>query len=117
MKKLKSFSVVIVLAFGIRTVRADDSADIKKYLAFLDKIVDTVVADQDNCPKMGTDLNALIDANKDILDTAHKARAAGKKLPPDDMKHVQENMRKIGPGMQKCHTDKGVSGALARLKG
>jgi hypothetical protein len=24
---------------------------------------------------MGTDLNALIDANKDILETAHKARA------------------------------------------
>ena|SRR5438874_5252640 len=115
MKLFKSFSVVIVLAFGIRTARADDSADIKRYLAFLDKIVDTVVADQDNCTKMGTDLSALIDANKDILEIAHKARAAGKTLPPDAMKHVQDNMKKMGPGMQKCHADKTVSAALAKL--
>lgn len=116
MKLFKTFSIVIVLAFGARIARADDSADIKRYLAFLDKIVDTVVADQDNCPKMGTDLNALVDANKDIIEIAHKARAAGKTLPPADMKHLQDNMKKMGPGMQKCHADKGVSGALAKLR-
>lgn len=116
MKKLQSFSIVIVLALVARVAHADD-VDVKKYVAFLDKLAETVAADQDNCPKMGTDLNALIDANKDVLEAAHKARAEHKTLPADAQKHLQETMRKIGPGMQKCHTDKSVSAALARLKG
>ncbi|HUJ60823.1 MAG TPA: hypothetical protein VLX92_20110 [Kofleriaceae bacterium] len=90
-------------------------ADAKKFLVFWDKLVDLIIADKDSCPKMANDINALIDANKDLMDLAKKAAAAGKKLPPDAEKHIQDTVGKLVPAMQKCQADKGVQAAFGRL--
>ena len=118
MKILYTVSLALVLAFGAfgaRTARADETSDMKKFLAFFDKIVDTVVADQDKCPKMATDINALIDANQDVLAIAKKYANSKKKMPAEMQKHMQEQMQRMMPGLQKCGTDKSVQAAFTRL--
>jgi hypothetical protein len=92
-----------------------NKADVDKFLAFFDKIVDAVVADKDNCPKMATDINALIDANQDLLAMANKAQAEGKKLPKDAEQHMMQSAQKMGPAMQKCQSDKAVQSAFMRM--
>ena len=92
-----------------------DKADVQKWLAFFDKIVDAVVADKDDCTKMAKDVNALVDANKELLDKAKAAVAAGKQLPDDAKKHMMQSAQKLGPAMQKCMNDKGVQAAFMRL--
>lgn len=118
MKILYTVSLALVLgfgAFGARTARADETSDMKKFMAFFDKIVDTVVADQDNCPKMGADVNTLIDKNQDVLEMAKKYAKSNKKMPPEMQKHMQEQVGRMMPGIQKCGQDKSVQAAFARL--
>jgi hypothetical protein len=64
---------------------------------------------------MAKDVNALIDANKAILDMAAKAKADGKKLPDDAQKHMMDGAQKMMPAMQKCQADKDVQAAFERL--
>jgi hypothetical protein len=92
-----------------------DKADIQKWLAFFDKLVDIVVADKDDCAKMAGDLNKLIDANKDLIQKASDAVSAGKKLPEDAQKHMMASAQKMGPAMQKCGNDKAVQAAFMRM--
>jgi hypothetical protein len=94
---------------------AANSADVKRFLAFFDKLVDIVVADKDSCPKMAKDVNALIDSNKELLEMARKASEDGKKLPDDAQKHMSESAKKMMPAMQKCGNDKDVQAAFGRL--
>jgi hypothetical protein len=132
MKILRIVSVVLAMASGVSfadTPKGSDSggsvgsgsggtvsdADAKRWLAFWDKLVDTVIADKDNCPKMGTDLNALIDANKDLVATAQKAQAGGKQLPPDALQHMKDAAPKMATAAMNCAKDPNVKGALQRL--
>jgi hypothetical protein len=92
-----------------------DKADIAKWLAFFDSIVDTVVKDKDNCTSMATDINALIDKNQDLIKKASDAVAAGKKLDEASQKHMMDSVKKMGPAMQKCGSDKNVQAALMRM--
>ena len=115
------YLLALVLALSTTTTiaRADDSAssdDVKKWLAFIDKLADTAVADKDDCAKMGTDLNALIDKNADVLAIAQKAKDAGKKLSADDQKHVQDTMKRMVGAIVNCKDDAGVKKAMDRLK-
>jgi len=115
MKNLAVHAMVLGLALGAHVAHADDTTDIKKFIDFFDKAADVAVKDQDACPKMGSDLSALIDANKDVIDTAKKAVAAGKKLPPDAMKHVQDTAQRMAPAIGKCHDNKDVQTAIVRM--
>jgi len=115
MKYLLALSLVL----SVRIARADDGpsdADIKKWLAFIDKLADTAVADKDNCPKMGTDLNDLIDKNADVLEAGKKARAAGKKLPADTQQRVMDAFKRAAGAMAGCKDDAGVKKAFGRLQ-
>jgi hypothetical protein len=95
---------------------ADTSAgDIQKFREFWDKLVDIAVATQDNCDKMGTDLTAHLDANKDILDKARAAAQSGKPMPKDLQDHMQETRKKVMPAFQKCGKNDKVQAVLKRL--
>jgi hypothetical protein len=125
MKLLHIVPVVLGLAAGVAFADGSGSAapsggavsdaDVKRFLAFWDKLVDVAVADKDNCPKMGTDLNALIDANKDVIAAADKARAAGKQLPADAAQHVKDGATKFAQNVMGCAKDATVKGAMQRL--
>lgn len=145
MKLVRNLSIALTLVFSASGAFADDKkpapakpaptapakdkaapapsgaevnqADVDKFLAFFDKIVDAVVADKDNCPKMATDINGLIDANKDLLAMANEAQKSGKKLPKSAEQHMMASAQKMGPAMQKCQSDKAVQAAFMRMAG
>ncbi|HEY1556612.1 MAG TPA: hypothetical protein VGF94_17375 [Kofleriaceae bacterium] len=115
MTKLSILTFILATALGARVSRADDNADLKKFLAFMDKITDAVVADKDTCPKMATDINSLIDANNEVIEIGKKAAAAGKQMPADAQKHVQDDVKRMMPGLQNCGQNKDVQAAFGRL--
>lgn len=93
---------------------ADDH--VTKFLAFFDKLADTVVADKADCAKMATDVNKQIDDNKAILEDAKAAQASGKQLPPEAREHMMATARRMGDAMmEKCQSDKAVQAAFGRL--
>ncbi len=122
MKLFRTVFIALALTAGIAAADAPkkdaptaSSEDVKKFLAFFDKLVDTVVADKDNCPKMAKDVNSLIDANKAVLEMAKKAKAEGKQLPDDAKQHMMDSAKRMMPAMQKCGNDKDVQAAFERM--
>ncbi len=116
---MKFFALVFtVLASITPKAFADDPApaDVKEALAFFDKLADTVVADKGTCPKMGTDMNSLIDANADVLKKRDEARAKGQKLPKDAEQHMKDTARRMMPAIMPCTKDASVKSAMDRLK-
>jgi len=126
MKLLCTIVLALALPFGV--VRADtpkkeappadapSKADVDKFLAFFDKLVDTIV-DKADCPKMATDITKLVDANQDLLKKAADAKAKGQKLPDDAKAHIDESSKKmISAIMEKCSQDKGVQAAIQKMQ-
>ena len=69
--KLALAFAALCLSAGV--ARADAAADIDKFNKWFDGFADLAVADQNNCPKMGKDLNKSLDDNKAIVDAATRA--------------------------------------------
>jgi hypothetical protein len=92
------------------------AADAEKFLGFFNKFVDAVVASKDNCPKMATSLNAVVDANLDTVKRANDAKAANQKLPKAIEEKMMARVKEMMPAMQKCGSDKEVQKAIARLE-
>ena len=90
-------------------------ADVQKFLTFFDKLVTTVVNTQATCDKMATDVNAVMDSNKDAIALAKKAKAQGKKMPADAKAKMLEGVKKMMPGMQNCGSNDKVRAAFAKL--
>jgi len=90
-------------------------ADVQKWLTFFDKLVNTVVNTQSTCDKMATDVNAVMDTNKDAITLAKKAKAQGKKLPADAKAKMLDGVKKMMPGMQNCGSNDKVRAAFAKL--
>src|SRR5438105_906007 len=112
---MKQLFIVLLLtarAFAGDAPKEVSAPDAARFLAFFDKIVDTAIADKDNCDKMATDLNAIIDANKDVIAMANKAKADGKTLPADAKKHIGEGVNKMLPAIQGCQSNDKVKAAF-----
>ena len=92
-------------------------ADAKQWLGFFDKLVDTVVAAHGDCDKMAKDLDALNDANKDLLAKAQKASAEGKKLPKSAEEHMGASVQKMLPALGKCGQNPKVQAAMQKTGG
>lgn len=93
------------------------AAEAERFLGFFNKFVDTVVATKDDCPKMATAMNKLIDKNQPIIRMATRAKAAGKDLPAATKeKMMGRAMKELVPAMQKCGADPKVQAALKRIE-
>ena len=113
MKSFMRACCAVVLA-GSVAYAADDN--VSKFLAFFDKVADAAVADKSDCSKMATDINKLIDDNKDVIDAAKQAQASGKMLPTDARNHMMATGKRMAAAVaEKCKDDKGVTAAMARL--
>jgi hypothetical protein len=92
-------------------------ADAKQWLTFFDKLVDTVVAAHGDCDKMAKDLEALDDANKEVLAKAQKASAESKQLPKSAEEHMGKSVEKMLPALGKCGQNPKVQAAMRRTGG
>ncbi|MCX5740937.1 MAG: hypothetical protein NT062_00395 [Proteobacteria bacterium] len=133
MKLFRSFAVVAALGSSVLAVPAwadqpketkkepekkeVDAANVTKWLAFFDQVVDVVVANKDTCDKMATDLDGLFTRNVDLIKIANEAKAKGMKLPKDAQDHMMTGIKKMGPAMQACMKNEKVKAAFARFDG
>jgi hypothetical protein len=114
---MKLVSALLLTAALAAPARAD-AVDFDKFLAWFDGLANTVVADQNDCTKLATDVNKSIDDNKATVDAAQKAHEQGKQLNPDQRNRLMAVGKKIGQAVAvKCAQDKGVQAAIERLPG
>lgn len=87
----------------------------QSWIALFDTVVDTVVTHRDECTKMSSALNAVVDANQQTIAMARDAKAKGKRLPPSAQQQMLDGMRKMVAALDKCGRDEQVSQAFKRL--
>jgi hypothetical protein len=109
--RMKKLIVSILLVCAASVGYAEDKKpaagafDPEKFVVFLEKIMDTIATNKDDCTKMSTSLGKVIDDNKELLDQvrAHKPTDEQKK----EMKakyegRVKSAVDKAKDGMMKC---------------
>ena len=124
------FLVVVLLLFAAAPAFADSKdskdskkpkaeeisqADADKYLAFFTKLTDAIVQNKDNCGRMASQMNTVIDANQDIIKHVAEEQSAGKKLPKKLEEKMAARTREMIPAMNKCGADTEVRAALKRI--
>jgi len=90
-------------------------AEVQQYLAFFDKFVAYIDADQNDCDKMAKDLSAHLDASHALLMKAKSAHDAGRTLPESARQHIMSTAPKMAPGVQKCNSNEKVMAALQKI--
>jgi hypothetical protein len=78
-------------------------------------VVGLVVANREDCVKMSSGLNAVIDRNQPTIEMARDARAKGKRLPPAVQQEMMQGMRKMVDALAKCGRDEKVAAAFRRI--
>jgi hypothetical protein len=114
--------MMLVLAFTASVAYAQPpkpeevaAADVTRWLAFFDKLVEAVASNAQACDKMATDVSTVIDSNQANIAVARDARAKGKKLPVSAQQHMLDGVRKMGPGIEACADNARVKAAFAKL--
>lgn len=87
----------------------------RNWIMLFDKVVDTVVVNREDCAKMASGINVVVDANKDTIAMAKDAKAKGKKLPQSAQQHMLDGARKLMGALDKCGRDEKVGAAFARI--
>jgi len=92
-------------------------AETEKVIAFFNKFIDIIVANQDDCPKMASAISALADANKQLIADGKKAKAAGLQLPPEYKARMEARVKNdMLPALKKkCGNDKAVGEAIGKM--
>lgn len=91
-------------------------ADAQRYLAFFEKLVAIVVANQSDCAKMAAAIDAHVEANDALVKEVAVARERNKQLPPAVRAKIEKKIKdELQPALQKCVQDKAVKAALERL--
>jgi hypothetical protein len=94
-------------------------AEAQKFLAFFEKLVSVVVANQDDCAKMATGINGHLDANQAMIQEMNEAKNKNKDLPPAIKEKLEKKVKdEFIPALtKKCGNDKTVQAALERMGG
>jgi hypothetical protein len=90
-------------------------SEARNWINLFDKVVDTVVVNREDCGKMATGLNAVVDAHKATIAMARDAKAKGKKLPQSAQQHMMDGARRMMGALDKCGRDEKVGAAFARI--
>lgn len=92
-------------------------ADAQRYLAFFEKLVAVVVANQNDCAKMAAAIDAHVEANQALVKEVALAKQRNKQMPPAVKAKIQQKVKdELQPALQKCVQDKAVKAALERLE-
>jgi ABC-type sugar transport system ATPase subunit len=118
MKVFSSLLLTVALTVGLATPARADAADAEKFVSWIEKLADTVTADQNDCPKMAADINKSVDDNKAMLDAAALAHKNGQQLSGDQAKRMAAAGQKLAQAVvAKCAQDAGVKASIGRLPG
>lgn len=90
-------------------------AEAKSWLTLFETIVDTVVTHRDECSRMATGLNAVVDANQPTIAMARDAKAKGKRLPASAMQKMATSAQRMIAALDKCGRDETVGAAFKRI--
>ena len=126
---MKLLSSMLVVAFATSAAFAQEPkaqepkqapaevtpAEAHNWITLFDKVVDAVVANREDCAKMATDINGVVDANKATIAMAKDAKAKGKKLPVSAQQHMVDGARRMMGSLDKCGRDEKVGAAFARI--
>lgn len=122
MKLVRSICVALVATTASASAQPDKQPpaevtpmEAHSWIALFDKVVDTVVVHRDDCTRMASGLNAVVDANQQTIAMARDAKAKGKRLPSAAQQQMIEGMRKMVAALDKCGRDERVSLAFKRL--
>jgi hypothetical protein len=93
-------------------------ADAQRFYAFIEQLVTIAVANQEDCVKLATALNAHMDANVALLNDAAAMQKQHKEMPPAiQAKMAKKFQDELGPAVtKKCGSDKTVMSAFQKLK-
>lgn len=91
------------------------AADAEKFLGFFNKVVDAMVANQDDCAKLTKEVSSIIDANVELVKKMQDAKAANKDLPADAKQKMLGRVKEMTPALQKCGQDPGFKAAMLRV--
>jgi hypothetical protein len=87
-------------------------AEVAKAKKFLHELADTVVKNQNDCPKMATGINAVLDKNEAFL---AQMMASKKDLPQKDKDELKKRQGDMMNGFMKCKDDKAVVASMQRI--
>ena len=118
MKLFSSLLLTVALTVGLATHARADGIDAEKFLSWFEKLADTVVADQNDCAKMSSDIIKSVDDNKAMIDAAQQAHKNGQQFTGDQAKRMAMAGQKIAQAVvAKCAQDANVKAAMGRLPG
>lgn len=86
------------------------------WLELFGKVVDTVVANREQCDKMAANLHEVVDANRETIAMARDAKAKGKRLPASAQQQMRDGTREMIAALDKCGRDPQVAAAFKRLE-
>ena len=126
---MKLLSSMLVVAFATSAAFAQEPkaqeqkqapaevtpSEAQNWIALFDKVVGAVVSNREDCAKMASDLNVVVDANQATIAMAKDAKAKGKKLPASAQQHMVDGARKMMGSLDKCGRDQKVGAAFARI--
>jgi hypothetical protein len=90
-------------------------ADADKFLVFFNSLADAIANNKDNCSKMATAINKVVDANKPLIGQLTDTKYQGKKFPKDVEDKMHARTTAMKEGMEKCGNDKDVQAAFKRM--
>jgi hypothetical protein len=120
MKLLRAWLVTVCLA-GVAHAQEPQArtqmsaSEVKIWLGFFDKLVETVAGSRGTCEQLATDVAGLVDQNKTAITIARDARAKGRKLPEAAQQRMLEGVKRMVPTLQKCGEHDKVRAAFAKL--
>ncbi len=91
------------------------AAKAQEVLKVFEKLLDTIVANQNDCGKLADAMNTFVDTNAKLLKEMAAFEAKGQRLPADVEAKLSARMQKDMQALQKCASDKQVQGAMMRL--
>jgi hypothetical protein len=122
MKLYRAMFLAVAFASATAAAQPDKQApaevtpsDAKRWIALFDSIVDTVVANREDCSKMASGINTLVDGNQETIAIARDAKAKGKRLPASAQQQMAEGARRMVAALDKCGRDESVGAAFKRL--
>jgi len=121
MKRLITLVVVAAFGFGLAGCKKSPEQLAEEFIKLFEQVADTVDKNKGDCKKMASEVSALLEKSKKLIE---EAKAMKGKMKPEDNKKFEEKfkprmqaaMKKMMPAMMKCATNKDFQQAMKKLK-